>query len=127
MRWREWGAWALVLVAIAGMCVVLWHAPAWPAERCRASWYGRESGSRTATGERFDPDGLSIALPFRPRNERYRVCYRGRCIIVRHNDLGPARWTHRCADLSRGAARVLGFDRAGTAIVEIERARPWDR
>jgi rare lipoprotein A (peptidoglycan hydrolase) len=92
------------------------------AAQCRASYYGFESGTRTANGERFRPNGLSIALPFRPRGERYRVCLRGRCVVVRHNDLGPARFTHRCADLSFGAAKALGFLRAGTAIVTIERA-----
>lgn len=103
MRWREWGAWAFVLIVIAGVCLVLWHAPALPAERCRASWYGLESGTRTANGE------------------SYRVCLRGRCIVTRHNDRGPGHRTHRCADLSRGAARALGFERAGTALVEISK------
>ncbi len=110
---------AVVLAALI-LCVMVLAAHA--AERCRASWYGFESGTRTANGERFRPNALSIALPFRPRGEHYRVTYHGRSVIVRHNDFGPAKWTHRCADLSRGAARALGFERAGTAIVEIERA-----
>ncbi|QXX74212.1 Endolytic peptidoglycan transglycosylase RlpA [Methylovirgula sp. HY1] len=129
---RQWAKWAgaefwrglLVLVIfILFAILVLASARADATARCRASWYGLESGHRTANGERFRPNGLSIALPFTPHGERYRVCLRGRCVVVRHNDLGPARWTRRCADLSRGGARALGFERAGTALVEIERIR----
>jgi rare lipoprotein A len=98
---------------------VITHARA---ETCRASYYGHESGKRTANGERFNPDGLSIALRSRPRGERYRVTYRGRSVVVRHNDFGPA-IRSRCADLSLGAARALGLVRPGTGLITIERMK----
>ena len=107
------------LLVATVLCLAL--APAARGETCRASWYGAESGRTTANGERFRPDGFSIALRSRPRGELYRVTYHGRSVIVRHNDFGPAPWTGRCADLSRGAARALGFEGAGTALVTIER------
>jgi rare lipoprotein A len=98
---------------------VITHAKA---ETCRASYYGFESGKRTANGERFNPNGLTIALRSPPRGERYRVTYRGRSVIVRHNDFGPAIRT-RCADLSLGAARALGLVRPGIGLITIERMK----
>lgn len=86
---------------------------------CRASWYGGESGSHTANGARFRPMGLTVALPHRRFGGRYRVCYHG-CTVVTHTDLGPAHWTHRCADLSKGAAAAIGMLGAGVATISIE-------
>lgn len=95
------------------------------AETCRASYYGAESGHRTANGEVFQPEGLSVALRRRPGRGRavvsYRVSYNGRSVIVRHNDFGPAARLHRCADLSHGAAVRLGLTGPGVARVTIER------
>ena len=76
-----------------------------------ATWYGNEfRGSRTASGEVFNPEGLTAAhksLPFgtclvvgNPRT--------GRSVIVRVNDRGP--FTEGMTlDLSAGAARVIGM------------------
>lgn len=92
------------------------------AETGTASWYGSESGSRTANGERFQPDGLTAAHRTLPFGTRVRVTdlSTGRSVVVRINDRGPARWTHRVIDLSRGAARALGIVHRGTARVSIE-------
>ena len=46
-----------------------------------------------------------------------RVSANGRSVIVRVNDRGPAAWTGRSLDLSRGAARALGMIGTGTARV----------
>lgn len=83
-----------------------------------ASWYGSESGRRTASGARFRPEGFSMAMRSRTFGRRYRVTYRGRSIVVVHNDYGPAAWTRRQFDLSHGAARALGI--TGTARVCVE-------
>lgn len=93
------------------------------AETMRASYYGSESGSRTANGERFRPSGLTAAHRTLPFGTRLRVCHRGRCVVVRVNDRGPARWTHRSLDLSRGAAAQIGMLRVGVALVQVERVR----
>lgn len=66
----------------------------------RVSWYAR--GCCTASGERFDPDGLTAAHRTLPFGTRVRVCHDG-CVVVRINDRGPARWTGRELDLARGA------------------------
>jgi rare lipoprotein A len=77
-----------------------------------ASWYGAESGHRTATGEYFDGSSLTAAMPSRSMlGKRVRVTdmRTGRSVVVRVNDIGPARWTHRVIDLSRASARALGM------------------
>lgn len=106
-----------ILAAIALVCAtVVAHA----GETCRASYYGPESGNRTANGERFNPDGISAAHRTLPFGTRVRVTYRGRSVVVRINDRGPAKWTSRCIDLSRGAARAIGMISAGVGTVTLE-------
>jgi rare lipoprotein A len=87
------------------------------AANCVASWYGSESGNRTASGERFNPNGMTAAHRSLPFGTRLRVCHRG-CVTVRINDRGPF-VRGRCLDLSRGAARAIGM--GGTAMVNFER------
>ena len=92
------------------------------AEFVVASYYGAESGNRTANGERFNPHGLTAAHRTLPFGTRLRVCYHG-CVVVRVNDRGPAKWTRRSLDLSKGAARAIGMLRVGVARVSVERVR----
>jgi rare lipoprotein A len=84
-----------------------------------ASYYG--SGERTATGERFDPSGMTAAhrtLPFGTRVRVTRVDT-GDSVVVRINDRGPFK-PGRVIDLSEGAARNLGMMGAGLASVRLE-------
>ena len=84
-----------------------------------ASYYG--SGERTATGERFDPSGMTAAhrtLPFGTRVRVTRVDT-GDSVVVRINDRGPFK-PGRVIDLSEGAARNLGMMGAGLANVRLE-------
>jgi rare lipoprotein A len=86
-----------------------------------ASYYGSESGNRTANGERFNPSGMTAAHRTLPFGTRLRVCYRERCVVVRISDRGPAKWTGRQLDLSKGAARAIGMLHVGVARVNVER------
>lgn len=106
-----------VLLAAAFLCAPL-SSPL-HAETCIASWYGSESGNRTASGERFHPEGISCAHKTRPFGSTVRVTLlgSGRSISCRINDRGPY-VRGRCIDLSRGAARALGM--GGTARVSVE-------
>jgi rare lipoprotein A len=84
-----------------------------------ASWY--HEGQRVACGDaRFRPDGLTAAHRRLPCGTRVRVSAGGRTVIVRINDRGPAAWTHRDIDLSRGAARALHRLAAGVFPVKLE-------
>jgi rare lipoprotein A len=83
-----------------------------------ASWYGSESGHRTATGAYFDGSSMTAAMPSRSmlgRRVRVTDMRTGRSVVVLVNDIGPARWTHRVIDLSRAAAHALGM--GGLAVV----------
>ncbi len=87
-----------------------------------ASFYGREfEHRRTANGERFDPSQLTAAHRTLPFGTRVRVTNldNGQRVVVRINDRGPyARG--RVLDLSRAAARKLGFVQDGVAHVRLE-------
>jgi len=104
----------LVLLLCAGMAMVT-HAKA--AECGEASWYSQ--GRVTASGERYNPDGISAAHPSLPFGSRVvvRDMASGRSVTVRISDRGPARWTHRIIDLSRGAARRLGM--IGRGVIRV--------
>jgi rare lipoprotein A len=88
----------------------------------QASWYGEEfARRRTASGEQFDPQGITGAHRTLPLGSRVRVTnlHNGRSVLVTINDRGPYRY-RRAIDLSYGAARILGMVRRGVAQVRIE-------
>jgi rare lipoprotein A len=87
-----------------------------------ASYYGTElAGNRTASGERFNPNGLTAAHRTLPLGTRLRVTNvaNGRSVIVRVNDRGPFVGS-RLIDVSLGAAREIQMIRSGTARVRLE-------
>ena len=87
-----------------------------------ASYYGHElAGNRTASGERFDPYGLTAAHRTLPLGTKLRVTNvaNGRSVIVRINDRGPF-VRSRLIDVSLGAAREIQMVRAGKAQVRLE-------
>jgi rare lipoprotein A len=78
------------------------------------------SGSGTASGERFQPDGLTAAHRKLPFGTRVKITNprTGATTIVKINDRGP--FTRgRDIDLSRGAARAIGLTSVGTVCTEI--------
>lgn len=79
------------------------------------SWYGE--GARTANGERFQPDGFTFAHRSMRFGTRVTFCKNGRCVRARCNDRGPAAWTGRQFDLSRGAFAAVAPLSAGIATV----------
>ncbi len=93
-----------------------------------ASWYGYESGRMTATGEAFNPDGLTGAHKYLPIPIFVQVTNleNGKSILVRVNDRGPfpsqqnPRSGDRIIDLGMGAAKRLGFYAKGLARVCVE-------
>lgn len=93
-----------------------------------ASWYGSESGNRTANGERFRPGWITAAhttLPL-PTYVEVTALDTGRRIIVRLNDRGPfARG--RIIDLSRAAAEELGMKAQGHVPVRVRRVDPSEK
>ena len=84
-----------------------------------ASWYGSESGSRTASGSRFNPHALSAAHKTLPIPSWVKVTNlrNGRSIEVLINDRGPFN-DDKLIDLSKGAAEQIGM--RGLTEVSIE-------
>lgn len=96
-------------------------APGWH-QQGRISYYGRRFDSRpTASGERFDPDAMTMAHPTLPLGSIVRVknLRNGRSVELRVNDRGPYE-KGRIADVSRAAARKLGMLKHGVARARIE-------
>jgi rare lipoprotein A len=89
-----------------------------------ASWYGADfHGRATANGERYDMDALTAAHPTLPLPSYVTVTNlaNNRTVLVRVNDRGPY-VGGRILDLSRAAARALGYETQGTAQVRVRYA-----
>jgi rare lipoprotein A len=84
-----------------------------------ASYYGNESGSRTASGQRFNQNAMTCAHRTLPFGTQLRVTHRGRSVVVTVNDRGPF-IRGRVLDLSTGAARAVGLTGAGVGRVTAE-------
>lgn len=107
----------LALGAALSVAFTLVSTPGFAASQCgRASWYALTS--RTASGERMNPSAMTAAHRSLPFGTRVRVTNsnNGKSVVVRINDRGPF-VKGRVIDLSKAAARELGFINSGhTAI-----------
>jgi rare lipoprotein A len=86
------------------------------------SLYGKEfEGRKTASGEPFDPEALTMAHRTLPFGTRVRVTNleNRRSVEVVVNDRGPF-VAGRIADLSLAAARALGMIRDGVVDAMLE-------
>jgi rare lipoprotein A len=84
-----------------------------------ASFYGNESGSRTASGQHFNQNALTCAHRSLPFGTKLRVTRGERSVVVTVNDRGPF-VRGRVLDLSTGAARAIGLTGAGVGRVVAE-------
>ena len=84
-----------------------------------ASFYGNESGSKTASGQRFNQNAMTAAHRTLPFGTKLRVTHGGQSIVVTINDRGPF-VRGRVLDLSTGAARAIGLTSAGVGRVVAE-------
>lgn len=86
--------------------------------RGKASFYGH--GTKTASGERYNPNGMTAAHRTLPFGTHVRVTdvRTRRSVVVRINDRGPF-IKGRIIDVSRGAAQQLGMIGRGVANVEV--------
>ena len=109
----------LAVLALAMPFGAAWSASA---QEGLVSWYGAAFHDRpTASGERFDAGGMTMAHPTLPFGTRVRVTNlrNGRSVIVRVNDRGP-HIGRRIADLSHAAAAQLGMVRRGVVRARLE-------
>ena len=84
-----------------------------------ASFYSQ--GTKTASGEKFDPNELTAAHPTLPFGTKLRVTNQdtGRSVTVRVNDRGPY-VPGRVVDVSYSAAQELGMIGRGVAPVKLD-------
>jgi rare lipoprotein A len=98
------------------------NAAAEPTASGAASWYGPGfHGRKTASGERFDQNGMTAAHRTLPFGTKVKVTNRrtGKSVVVRINDRGPFHGK-RVIDLSRGAAQAVGLLGLGVAPVSLQ-------
>ena len=104
------------------LAIIFLSTPAYADQTVRATWYGHElAGNRTASGERFNPNGLTAAHRSLPFGTCLRVANpkTGRSVSVRVNDRGPFTGG-RIIDLSAAAASSIGLRASGVGQVQIE-------
>jgi rare lipoprotein A len=83
-----------------------------------ASFYGNESGSQTASGQRFNQNAMTCAHRSLPFGTKLRVSHGGKSVVVTVNDRGP--FVHgRVLDLSTAAARALGIEGLGEVTAQV--------
>ena len=85
----------------------------------KASFYGNESGNKTASGQRFNQNAMTAAHRTLPFGTKLRVTHRGQSVVVTINDRGPF-IKGRVIDLSKGAARAIGLTSRGVGHVTAE-------
>ena len=115
---------------IIGALLVAVASPAFgdtkaPAQRGEASYYWH--ATKTASGEPFDPEGMTCAHRTLEFNTTVRITNlrNGRSVICRVNDRGPFT-RKRIIDLSRASARAIGLIQTGVAQVSLEIIQPDD-
>jgi rare lipoprotein A len=84
-----------------------------------ASYYGNESGSRTASGQRMNASAMTAAHRSLPFGTKLKVTHGDRSVVVTINDRGPF-IRGRVLDLSTGAARAIGLTSRGVGRVVAE-------
>ena len=87
-----------------------------------ASWYGSEfQGLPTASGQPFNMEGMTCAHRKLPLGTHVKVTtlLNGRHLVLEVTDRGPYSGK-RVLDVSKGAAKRLGFMHAGLTPVQIQ-------
>lgn len=107
-------------IIVGAAALFLWSMPVHAAE-CQtmvASHYGKESGSRAASGSFFDGSQMVAAHKTMKFGTRLKVTYQGRSVVVVVADRGPY-IRGRQLDLSTAAARKIGLTKAGVDRVRV--------
>jgi len=96
-------------------------ATATAVESGKLAWYGRKfAGRKTASGEAYNPDALTMAHKTLPFGTRVKVTNpkNQKSVTVRVNDRGPTQ-PDRIGDVSLAAANKLGMVKAGVIDAEL--------
>jgi rare lipoprotein A len=104
-------------------------APAAPAaavaaassESGKLAWYGKKfAGRKTASGERYNPEAMTMAHKTLPFGTLVKVTnpMNDKSVTLRVNDRGPTQ-ADRIGDVSYAAARKLGMVKSGVIDAEL--------
>ena len=96
-------------------------ASAAASETGKIAWYGRKfAGRKTASGEAFNPEALTMAHKTLPFGTRVKITNpkNNKSVTVRVNDRGPTQ-ADRVGDVSYAAARKLGMLKSGVIEAEL--------
>lgn len=88
----------------------------------KVAYYGRKfAGRKTASGQRFNPNAMTMAHKTLPFGTMVKVTNlkNNKSVVVRVNDRGPTS-PDRIGDLSRAAAAKIGMIRSGVVEVNLE-------
>jgi rare lipoprotein A len=106
-----------VTVLLASVLVLVVQVVA-QADSMVATYYANKYvGKPTASGQPYDPYGLTAAHPSLPFGTKLSVSYGGKSVIVTINDRLPYE-SESDLDLSWAAAQALGLMEVGTAVVD---------
>ena len=97
-------------------------AAATDASEGKIAYYGRKfAGRKTASGERFNPNAMTMAHKTLPMGSMVRVTNlkNNKSVVVRVNDRGPTT-PDRVGDLSRAAAAKIKMLRSGVISAKLE-------
>ena len=107
----------LLIVLLASLLVMVVQVVA-QANPMVATYYANKYvGKPTASGEPYDPHGLTAAHPSLPFGTKLSVSYGGKNVIVTVNDRMPLE-SDSDLDLSWAAAQAIGLIEVGTATVD---------
>jgi rare lipoprotein A len=90
-------------------------------ESGKLAWYGKKfAGRTTASGERYNPEAMTMAHKTLPFDTRVKVTNpkNGKSVTLRVNDRGPTQ-ADRVGDVSMAAARQLGMISMGVIDAEL--------
>lgn len=107
----------LLIVLLASLLVMAVQLVAQASPMVATYYANKYAGKPTASGQPYDPKGLTAAHPSLPFGTKLSVSYGGKNVIVTVNDRIPSE-ADSDLDLSWAAAQALGLTELGTAIVD---------
>jgi rare lipoprotein A len=112
-----------IAVAIAALALPgLVHAQSAGTETGKVAWYGKKfAGRTTASGERYNPDALTMAHNTLPFGTKVKVTNldNKKSVVLRVNDRGPKDGS-RLGDVSQAGAKRLGMTKAGVVDAQLQ-------
>lgn len=124
LRWTHTAACALgaLFISLAAAPMQAAHAQGSQASEGKIAWYGAKfAGRKTANGERFNPNAMTMAHKDLPFGTKVRVTNLAneRSVVLRVNDRGPTT-PGRVGDVSHAAAKQLRMVRSGVVNARLE-------